>query len=330
MKKTIAQLGLLFLTWALAGFAHAQGEQQAPPYPQRPVRLIVPVPAGSGLDTITRVLAQRLGTVWGQPVVVDNQPGANSIIGTAAAARAPADGHTLLVVPDGTLAVNPHMYAKLPYDPVKDLVAITQLVTFNQVLLAHPGLPAADLGEFIRYAKANPGKVSFGSYGVGSQPHLLGEMLKHDAGLDLLHVPYKGAPQALLATMTGETQLTWASPFTAAEDVRAGKLKPLAVASAKRSAQLPDVPTFREAGLPGIEWELWFGLFAPAGTPPALVRRIHADVSKLLADPEVRDKVLRGRGYEPSGLGPEPFAALLRRELAERGALVKRVGIKME
>jgi tripartite-type tricarboxylate transporter receptor subunit TctC len=320
----LLRLSMLLAASCVSGLAHAQD------FPSRPVRIIVPVPAGSGLDTMTRLLAQRLSTMWGQPVVVDNQPGANSLIGTGAAARAPADGHTLLVAPDGALTVNPHLYRNMPYDPLKDLAPITQLVTFHQMLLATPSLPVANVTELVRYAKANPGKVSFASFGTGSQPHLLGEMLGLDAGVKLMHVPYRGAPQAVMSTMTGETQLTWSSPFTVADSVRTGKLKALAVAAPNRSPQMPDVPTFAESGLPKVEWTLWFGLFAPAGTPPAVVQRIYTDVGKVLADPQVRDQELHSKGYEASGMDPQAFAALLRREHAERGALVKRAAIKPE
>jgi tripartite-type tricarboxylate transporter receptor subunit TctC len=320
----ILKWGIGLLLCAAASLAQAQQ------YPSKPVRIIVPVPPGSGIDTMTRGLAQRLSASWGQPVVIENQPGANSLIGTAAAAKAAPDGYTLLVAPDGTLTVNPHLYDKLPYDPVKDLAPITLLVTFNQMLLANPGLPVANVAELVQHAKANSGKLTYASYGLGSQPHLLGEMLKHAAGIEMVHVPYKGAPQAVLSTLSGETQLTWASPFTVAGHVRAGKLKPLALAAPARSSVLPDVPTFREAGLPAVEWQLWVGLFAPAGTASAIIQRVHADVSKLLADPEIRDKELQSKGYDPNGMGPEQFAALIQREIAIRGALVKRIGVKAE
>ena len=299
-------------------------------FPSKPVRLIVPVPAGSGLDTISRQFGQRLALVWGQPVVVENRVGANFILGTEHVARSAPDGYTLLVAPDAALTVNPHLYAKLPYDPVKDLAPVTQLVTFTQMLVAAVSMPANSIAELVTYSKANPGRISYASFGVGSQPHLLGEMVKFRTGADLTHVPYKGIPQALTAVIAGETQLTWSSPFSIVGHIRSGKLKALALAAAQRTPLLPEVPTFAELGMPDIEYTQWFGLFAPATTPRPLIDRIHADFSRLLTDPEVRDRELVGKGYEPSGLAPDLFAALIRREIGLRGQVVKRIGARAE
>ncbi len=309
-----------------AGIASAQ----APAFPSKPVRLVLPVPAGSGLDTISRVFSQRLSPIWGQPVVVENRVGGNFIIGSENVARSAPDGHSLLVAPDAALTVNPHLYAKLPYDPVRDFAPVVQLVTFTQMMVAAPSLPANTIAELAAYSSANPGKVSYASFGVGSQPHLLSELVKVRTGADLLHVPYKGIPQAITAVLAGETQLTWSSPFSVSGHVRAGRLKALALAAAKRTSLMPDVPTFAELGWPDIDYVMWFGILAPAGTPRAIVNRIHADFVKVISDPDVRDKELLAKGYDPSGMGPEPFGALIRREIGLRGEMVKRTGAKAE
>jgi tripartite-type tricarboxylate transporter receptor subunit TctC len=311
---------------------------QAPPasagttesWPARTVHLVVPSPGGSGIDAVARMLAQRLALQWGQPVVVENRPGANSIIGTEAVARAAPDAYTLLFASDSAFTVNPHLYANLPYDPVRDFVPITQVVTFYQLLVAHPSLGAETMAEFVSLARAAPGRFTYASFGSGSAAHLLSELLENQARVELLHVPYKGIAQAVAAVLAGESMLTWAGIFSTQAHVKTGRLKALGIAAPKRSTFLPEVPTLAELGYPAIEYTLWFGLFAPAATPRPLVDRIHRDVARILADPDVRDKELLSKSYEPSGITPHQFADHIRRESIARAALVKLSGAKVE
>ncbi len=306
---------------ALCGAMPGNASEQS--WPERSVRLVVPSPGGSGIDVIARVLAQRLTVEWGKPVIVDNRAGANSIIGAEAVARSAPDGHTLLFASDSTFTLNPHIYAKLPYDPIADFRPVLQIVTFHQLLVAHPSLGVTTLGELIARAKARPAVITYASWGAGSQGHLLSELLKYRASIDLLHVPYKGFAPAVAAVVAGETMLTWAGIFSTQALVRAGRLKALGVAGPKRNVFLPEVPTFAELGMPEIDYTAWFGVFAPAGTSADLVARLSGDFAALLRDPEVRDKELLSKAYEPSGIGPREFSALIVRELAQRAAMVR-------
>jgi tripartite-type tricarboxylate transporter receptor subunit TctC len=316
---------------ALATGVHAQmPAAPAASFPTKTVRLVVGLPPGSGSDLLARSMAQRLTMAWGQSVVVDNRPGANTIVGTEMVARAAPDGHTLLFGIDIGFTVNPHLYAKLPYDPVKDFAPITLVTTFAVALVASPSLPANNVRELIALAKSQPGKIAYASIGSGSQMHLLSEMLNNKAGIQLMHVPYKGIPQVMTSVLSGETQLTWVGVFSTKPLVTAGRLKALAYSGSKRTPMMPDLPTFAELGYPDVEMSVWYGLLAPAATPRAIVDRIHADVLKLLADPEFREKEMLAKAYEPSGLGPDEFAALIKRELAARAAMVKVSGAKAD
>ena len=243
------------------------------------MRIVVPSPAGSGLDSLARALAQRLGERWGEAVVIDNKPGASSIIGTEFVARAQPDGYTLLLTSDPIFTVNPHLFAKLPYDPLRDFAPIAQIATFNQLLVAHPSLRAGSLAELIAIARARPGEVTYASFGSGSTAHLLSELLRREAGIDLLHVPYKGLAQSVAAVQTGEAMLTWAGVSSTQPHVQAGRMTALAIAAPRRSPFMPGVPTMKELGYPAFDYEVWYGLFAPAETPRALVLRIHRDVT---------------------------------------------------
>jgi tripartite-type tricarboxylate transporter receptor subunit TctC len=308
----------------------AIGTAQAQTWPTRPVRLVVPLPPGSGSDLLARALAQRLTPTWGQSVVVDNRPGGNTILATDAVAKSPADGYTLLFGIDISFTVNPHLYAKLPYDAFKDFQPVTHLTSFAVMLVANPSVPASNVTELVALAKERPGRISYSSIGSGSQMHLLSAMLENKAGIQLLHVPYKGIPQMSLAVLTGEVQLTWVGVFTARPQVQAGKLKALGYSGTKRSNLMPDVPTLAEQGYPDVEMSVWYGILAPAGTPRAIVDRIHGDVTKVIAEPEFRDKEMLAKGYEPTGLGPEEFAALMRRESQARAVMVKISGAKVD
>lgn len=294
------------------------------------MRIVVPSPPGSGIDAVARMLAQRLATRWRQPVVVDNRPGANSLIGAEAVARAPGDGYTLLFASDGTFTLNPHLYAKLPYDPLHDFTPIAQIATFRQLLVTNPALGARTLAQVIAAAKARPGQVTYASFGVGSSAHLMGEMLRAQAHVDLLHVPYKGLGQAVAAVAAGEAMLTFAGVYSTQAHIKAGRLEGIAIAAPRRTPFLPDVPTFAEAGYPALDFVLWFGLFAPAATPTAITAQIERAVGEVLADPQVREHELLAKGYEPGALVGDAFARHVRRELAERAAVVAAAGARLD
>ena len=314
---------------ALIAPAYAQAQTVAA-WPSKTVRLLVGLPPGSGSDLLARALSQRLSMQWGQSVVVENRPGANTIVATESVARAAPDGHTLLFAIDIGFTVNPHLYAKLPYDPIRDFAPITLITSFATLLVATSSLPASNVAELIALAKTQPGKISYGSIGAGSQMHLLSAMLGNKAGIELLHVPYKGIPQMMTAVLAGEVQLTWVGVNSSRTLVQAGRLKALGFGGTKRAALTPEVPTLAELGYPEVEMSVWYGLLAPAGTPRPLLERIHADVLKIMQDPEFRDREMLSRGYEPSGLGPDEFAALIVRESAARAVMVKVSGARAE
>jgi tripartite-type tricarboxylate transporter receptor subunit TctC len=318
---------LLFLLAALpayAGTALAQG------WPARPVRIVVAYPPGGGIDVMARQIADKLTAAWGQPVVVENRPGANTIVATDAVAKSAADGYTVLMTTDATFSINPHLYGKLPFDTQRDFVPVTMLVLLQQLLVAHPSLPASTLPELIALAKAKPGSINYASYGSGSQPHLSGEMLKYKAGIDLVHVPYKGISLAVPAVMAGEVQLTFAGIATSTAPLKGGRIKAIAIGGAKRSPLFPEVPTFAELGYPEVETHAWFGLFLPAGSPKEAVARLYADTKKVIDDPEFRQKNLIDRGYEPIGSPPDVFLEFIKTDKENRGRAVKISGAKAE
>jgi len=299
----------------------------AQPWPAKPVRIVVAYPPGGGIDILARQLADKLALPWGQPVIVENRPGANTILAADLVAKA-ADGHTVLMTSDGTFSINPHVYAKLPYDPQRDFLPVTLLVVLQQLLIANPSLPANNLAELIALAKARPGSINYASYGSGSQPHLSGEMLKYKAGIDLVHVPYKGISLAVPAVMAGEVQLTFSGIATCLALVKSGRVKPIAIGGARRSPLLPEVPTFSELGYPDVETHAWFGLFLPAGAPREAVTRLYQDTGKILDEPEFRRKQLIEKGYEVVGSSPEEFTAYLKRDSASRARAVRISGAR--
>ena len=297
-------------------------------WPTKPVRIVVAYPPGGGIDVMARQLAEKLTPAWGQSVVVENKPGANTIVATDAVAK--SDNHTILMTTDATFSINPHLYAKLPYDAQRDFIPVTMLVLLQQLLVAHPSLPANTIPELIALAKAKPGSINYASYGSGSQPHLAGEMLKNKAGIDLVHVPYKGISLAVPAVIAGEVQLTFAGIATSTGPLKSGRIKALAIGGENRSPLFPQVPTFRELGYPEVETHAWFGLFLPAGSPREAVTRIHQDTRKILDDPDFRQKQLIDRGYEVVGSSPGEFAAYIRKDSESRARAVKISGAKAE
>jgi len=299
-------------------------------WPDKPVRIVVAYPPGGGIDVMARQIAEKLTAQWGQTVLVENRPGANTIIAADAVAKAPADGYAMLMTTDATFSINPHLYAKLPYDAERDFVPVTMLVLLQQLLVAHPSLPADTLPELIRLAKAKPGAIRYASYGSGSQPHLSGEMLKYKAGIDLLHVPYKGISLAVPAVMANEVELTFAGIATSMPQLKAARIKAIAIGGAQRSPLLPQVPTFAELGFPEVETHAWFGFFLPAGSPKAAVDKVYTDVRRVLEDADFRQKQLIDKGYEVVGSSPAEFAAYIRKDRESRGRAVKISGAKAE
>ena len=317
-------LEIILLSAVCVCAAHAQT------WPTKPVRIVVAYPPGGGIDVLSRQLAEKLTSAWGQPVVVENRPGANTIVATDAVAKSAADGHTILMTTDATFSINPHLYSKLPFDTQRDFIPVTMLVLLQQLLVAHPSLAADTLPQLIELAKKNPGKINYASYGSGSQPHLSGEMLKHKAGINLVHVPYKGISLAVPAVIAGEVQLTFAGIATSTGPLKGGRIKAIAIGGKERSPLFPQVPTFAEMGFPEVETHAWFGFFVPAGSPREAVQRIYTDVKRILDEPEFREKQLVAKGYEVVGSSPQEFAAYIRTDHESRGRAVKISGAKAE
>ncbi|MGC2519541.1 MAG: tripartite tricarboxylate transporter substrate binding protein [Burkholderiales bacterium] len=321
MRTRLLLLALAIPTALFATPASAQ-------YPARPIRLIVPIPPGGAPDIAARVIGQKLEEHLGQPVVVENRVGANGNIAGELVARSPADGYTLLLGQDSLITINPHLYAKMPFDTLKDLIPVASLVSNMFVLSVNPSLPVKSLPEFIEYARnANP-PLAYASGGNGSQHQLTMEMLTARAGIKLMHVPYKGGSPATKATVAGEVAAMFAGTSTAPQ-IKSGRLRALAVSGAHRSAAFPDLPAIAEF-YPGFENGIWLGLFAPAGTPDEVVGRLRAAVKTVLALPEVKQRLNKAGGLEPYSSTPEEFAALIRRDHEKYGKLVKDLGIKVE
>jgi tripartite-type tricarboxylate transporter receptor subunit TctC len=307
--------------------AHAQAPATA--YPTKPVKLVVPFPPGGSLDIAGRLIAQKLGEMWGQSVVVENKPGAGGNIGADFVAKSPPDGYTILLGALSTHAVNPSLYKSMPYDAAKDFAPITLIAITPNVLVVNSALPVGSAKDFIAYAKANPGKLAFGSGSNDSAGHLAGELFKVETGTDAVHVPFKGGAPATQALLAGDTQFMFDNLANAMAQVKAGKLKALAVTTAQRSSLVPDLPTMSEAGLPGFDISTWYGLFAPAGTPPAIVAKWNADVTKVLNSADVRAKLVAD-GAEPSPDTPEQFSKFIASELAKYARIVKASGAKVD
>jgi tripartite-type tricarboxylate transporter receptor subunit TctC len=315
-------LAALSLLAGLAGPALAQA------FPDRPIRLVVPFGAGSAVDTIARAVAAQASEQLGQPIQVDNRTGANGIIAAEAVARSAPDGYTLFMPNDGIMAANPALYAKLPYDPVKDFAAITLTSTVPLVLVTHPSFAATNVQEFVAQAKAQPGGLNYTSTGSGSAQHLAMEFLIDAAGIKLTHVPHKAMGAALTDLMAG----TIPAMFTGISNVvglaREGKVKVLAVSTAQRSSAMPNVPTLAESGVSGYSYAAWNGIVAPAGTPTAVVQRLHNEFSKAMAHPNVRAK-LGSLGFNLVGAGPQEFGELIRNDVQRLGRLVRTAGIQV-
>ena len=298
-------------------------------FPSKPVRVIVPAPPGSAPDFLSRLLAPKLGDAWGQPFVIDNVLGAGGNIGTERVAKAPADGYTLLFNTIGPIGVNISMYANLPFDPVKDFAPITLIAKVPNILVVHPSVPAKSVQELIAYAKQNPGKLRYGSPGSGTSNHLSAELLKLMAGIDLLHIPYKSSAQMTIDILGAQVEVVFHNAPVLLPHVKSGALRGLAITSSKRNPSAPELATVAEAGVPGFEVTAWFGLMAPANTPLAVVNKIHADVVKAMALPEIRERML-AQAAEPVGSTPREYAAFIAAEIAKWAKVVKQSGAKVE
>ena len=298
-------------------------------YPSKAVRIVVPFAPGSTIDIIGRIIAPKLSEALGQPVLVDNRPGAGGMVGMDAVAKAPPDGHTLVIGALGPLAMNPALYPKTPFDPVRDFAAVSLLATGPVVIAVHPSVPARNVKELVELAKKRPGKLNFGSPGVGSSPHLTGELLKMLTATDIVHVPYKGNAEALTDLISGRVSIVFTGVPPVVPLAKAGRVRLLVTTGRQRLAQLPDVPTIAEAGLPGAQVLIWYGAVAPAATPKDVVTRLNREIVKLMQAPDIRERFSQ-QGIDPETSTPEQFAQLIRDEYARWTKVIRASGIKVE
>lgn len=316
MRLLIAALGLL-----VAGAAAAQTQ-----YPSRPITILVGFAPGGGTDTAARIIAKKLSEVLGQSIVIENRPGAGGNIAHELVARAAPDGHTLLLSSVGSLAVAPHIVAKLPYDPLRDFAPITMAVAFPNVLVVNAAVPAQSLAEFVKLANAKPGTVTYGSSGIGGAGHLSGELFRLMAKVDIVHVPYKGGAPAMTDLLSGQVTAIFATPVTAGPHIKAGKIRALATTGSKRSLAMPEVPTIAESGYPGYEAINWYGYTAPAKTPKEVIERLQRELFAILSNAEIREQLL-SHGMEPAPGTSEAFMRYIEREHATWGRVVKEAKI---
>jgi tripartite-type tricarboxylate transporter receptor subunit TctC len=322
MKKWLSGALVCLSGVSIAGLAHAQS------WPTKPIKLIVPYPPGGGTDVIARIVQEPLAKELGQQVIIDNRGGAGGSIGSALAAQSPSDGYTVLFTLSSH-TINPAIYTKLPFDTEKDFSSVVTVASLPQILVANPNFPAKTVKEVIEMAKAKPGSISYASVGNGSPGHLAGAMMATDAGVDMTHIPYRGGGPAVTDVMAGQVPLLWVSIPAAAQFVKTGKLKALAVSTVKRSAVFPDVPTMVESGFKGFEVDSWYAMFVPAKTPQAIIDRINKATVNVLAQPEVKEKLL-GQGAEAVGDTPAQLSGVVKKEIAKWKQVVKSANIKVD
>ncbi|MEF7616601.1 tripartite tricarboxylate transporter substrate binding protein [Aquincola sp. MAHUQ-54] len=326
MKTLGTFAGLLAATLcALAPAAHAQ----PPAWPQKPVSLVVPFPAGGPTDAMARLLALKLGERLGQQVVVDNRGGAGGGIAAEAVARSPADGHTLFFGTTGTMAINPSLYSRLRYDPVKDFAPVSLMATTMNVLVVDPAVPAHSTAELVKLAKAKPGTLNYGSAGNGSSNHLSGELFRSMAGIELSHVPYKGSAPAMIDLLGGRLSMMFDTIAQQTQNIATGKVRAIAVTGPKRSPLLPDVPTVQEAGLQGFDVTIWYGVLAPAATPAPVIERLHKEIAAVMATDEMKQR-MQADGAQAASTTPAEFAALIKRDTAKWAPVVKASGASLD
>jgi predicted ribosomally synthesized peptide with SipW-like signal peptide len=314
--RCAAVIALFAVTWA-AGAAE---------FPARPIRIVVPSTPAGGLDVLVRILAPKLTERWGQPIIVDNRPGAGGVVGSEIVAKSVPDGHTLLVVAAG-YAANPFLYRKLPYQTPGDFAPVTIIGDAPNVLVVHPSLGVNSVKELIALAKQKPGALTYASSGVGTSGHLAMALLERSAGIRMIHVPYKGAGAATAAVVAGETQALFSATAAVQPQIKAGRIRPLAVTSAKRWPSLPDVPSVAEAAIPGYEVDGWYAMLAPGKTPKPVISRIYRDVVEIIKTPDVAARI-EAAGFLVNGLAPEAFAKIIDRDLRKWGAVIKEAGIR--
>lgn len=321
------RLFLLLLAHVTCAIALQPHPVAAQTFPAHPIKLVSPWPPGGSNDTFCRLIASRLNQALGQPVIVENRPGATGTLGVGQVARAPADGYTIVMGSSPTHATAAAIYPTLSYDPVRDFAPITMVGTVSNVLVVHPSVPARTVQELIALARQSPGQLTFASAGNGSSQHLSGEMFKVMTGVDMLHVPYKGAAPAISDILAGHVKMGFHNMPDVVPHLKSGGLRAIAVTAAKRAATLPDVPTIAESGVPGYAAEVWFGVFAPAGTPRPIIERLHAEISRTLTDPEIKGR-LDALGNEVSGIGTDAFAAYVKTEVTRWADIVAKAGVK--
>lgn len=321
--KTIR--ALIVIGCLASGMAFAQEGA----YPVKTIRIVVSAAAGGVTDILGRALAQQFTDTWHQPAVVENRAGGSNVIGAEHVARSAPDGYTLLLTAEATFVINPSLYSKLPYDPVKDFAPITGLVRINQALVANPALPVKDMRELIALAKSKPGQLSYGSFGTGSSGHVNMEQLQTMAGVKFNHIPYKGATPALTDVAAGHLTMMFISVGSAVPQWKAGKVKWLAVGSSARLPQYPEIPTIAENGLPGFEATSWFGLFATGGTPPEVVAKLNAETVRVFNDPAFRQRYLDPQLFEPIATSPEQFAGFIRAESQKWGKALREANVRI-
>jgi tripartite-type tricarboxylate transporter receptor subunit TctC len=326
VKKTFRFVSAL-ATAAL--FALAGAPVLAQGYPTKPIKFVVPYPPGGASDVTARILGQKLSEAYGQPVVIENRPGANGNIALEAVAKSAPDGYTIIMGNVGPNAINAGLYKSLPFDPIASFAPITLTSTVPIVLLVNPSLPVKDAKDLIAYIKANPGKTQFASGGNGSATHLTAEMFKSMAGLDILHVPYKGDAAAMTALMGGDVTMTFATIVAATPQIKGGRVKAIGIAAKQRAGSFPDVPTISDTGLPGFESTSWGGVLAPAGTPPAVIASLHGEFAKILRMPDVKEKIA-GLGADIVGSSPAEFGDYLKAEIAKWSGVIKTSGASVD
>src|SRR4051812_10716479 len=317
-------------TWSVPVFLLWASLALAQPFPSKPVKIVVPATAGRATDALSRSIAGRLSEIWGQPVVVENKPGATQIIGGEYVAKSPADGYTLMVSDAATFIMNPILHKTLPYNGLRAFTPITLLVRFPWVVAIHPSIPANNFQEFVAYAKSHPGQLAYGSFGTGSSGHISVDYMKKLLGVDIVHVPYKGAGPAVTDLLAGQIQMMMVTPLLVEPHARAGKLRLIAAATPNRVPRLPDLPTIAESGVPGFEAGTWFALAGPAGMPREVTYAIYNEVKKVLNDPAFREKSLDRQWFEVVANTPDDFAAFLQKDYERWEKLIKLSGVKGE
>ena len=322
--------GLFGLILSAAAAAQPVAKDPAAAYPSKPIRFIITVVPGGGADITTRALGQKFTEAWGQQTIVDNRPGGNGVVGMDIAAHATPDGYTIVLGTIGPVAVNPSLYSKLPYDPPKDFAPIARAVAALNVLVVHPSVPVKSVKELIAHAKSNPGKLSYGSSGVGFADHLAGEMFSTLAGVKMSHVPYKGGAPAMVDLLGGNIQLIFATVSTALASMKANRIRALAVTSAKRVEQFGELPTVAEAGVPGFAVDNWYGVLAPRGTPRPIVAKLHGKINDILALPDVKERLAVLGIFPFTAPTPEAFGDYIKSEIAKYGKVVRDSGIKVD